>query len=90
MRLNRAVAVAEAEGPAAGLALLDGLEDALPANHRVALVRGELLLRLGRAGEAVRALDDAAARCANDAERRHIVARRDAASATSERDAEST
>lgn len=79
VRLNRAVAVAETAGPTAGLALVEGLEDTLPGNHRVALVRGELLLRLGRAAEAVTALDEAATLCANDAERRHILARRDAA-----------
>ena len=79
VRLNRSVAVAEAHGPAEGLALLDGLEESLPGNHRVALVRGELLLRLGRTAEAVTALDEAAARCMNDAERDHIRARRDAA-----------
>jgi len=78
VRLNRAVAVAEAWGPAAGLRLLDGLEESLPRNHRVALVRGELLLRLGRAAEAATALDEAAAKCVNDAERRHIRARLDA------------
>ena len=49
VRLNRAVAVAEADGPLAGLALLDGLE--LPG-HRLPAVRGQLLLRLGRDDEA--------------------------------------
>lgn len=83
VRLNRAVAVAEAAGPTAGLALVDGLGDALPGNHRVALVRGELLLRLGRTGEAATALDEAATLCPNDAERQHILARRDAAVAGS-------
>ena len=42
VRLNRAVAVAEADGPQAGLALLDGLE---LAGHRLPAVRGQLLLR---------------------------------------------
>ena len=36
VRLNRAVAIAEAQGPGAGLALLGGLDEALPDNHRVA------------------------------------------------------
>lgn len=85
VRLNRAVAVAEAQGPAAGLALIDGLEESLPGSHRVALVRGELLLRLGRPADAVTALDEAAARCPNDAERRHILTRHDAALAAQRR-----
>ena len=42
VRLNRAVAVAESQGPAAGLALLDGLEDDLPHSHRLPAVRAEL------------------------------------------------
>ena len=46
VRLNRAVAVAEAGGPAAGLALLDGLDAALPHSHRLAAVRGALLADL--------------------------------------------
>ncbi|PFG40012.1 RNA polymerase sigma-70 factor (ECF subfamily) [Georgenia soli] len=84
VRLNRAVAVAEADGPAAGLELLDGLEESLPGSHRVALVRGELLARLGRTVEAATALGEAADRCANDAERRHILARRDAVAAATD------
>ena len=48
VRLNRAVAVAEVDGADAGLALLDGLDQALPGHHRVALVRAELLRRAGR------------------------------------------
>ncbi len=47
MRLNRAVAVAEAQGPRAGLALLAGLDDVLRDNHRVAAVRAELAERAG-------------------------------------------
>ena len=47
VRLARAVAVAEASGPEAGLALLDGLDDALPRHHRVPAVRAELLVRAG-------------------------------------------
>src|SRR5690606_35083649 len=61
VRLARAVAVAEAAGPEAGLALLDGLDDALPHHHRLPAVRGELLLRAGRTTEAVAALEQALA-----------------------------
>jgi RNA polymerase sigma-70 factor (ECF subfamily) len=76
VRLNRAVAVAEAEGPLAGLALLDGLD--LPGNHRVPSVRAELLVRAGRDEEARAAYDEALALCGNEVERRHLAARRSA------------
>ncbi len=74
-RLARAVAVAEAEGPAAGLAALDGVD--IAASHRVAAVRAELLARAGRAGEARAAYDEAISSCRNEAERVHLVERRD-------------
>jgi predicted RNA polymerase sigma factor len=74
VRLNRAVAVAEADGPLAGLALLDGL--ALPGNHRLPAVRGELLARAGRRTEAARAFDEALALCGNEVERRFLARRR--------------
>ena len=77
VRLNRAVAVAEADGPLAGLALLDGVD--LPG-HRLPAARAELLVRAGRAAEALAAYDDALARCDNAAERDHLRARRRATS----------
>ena len=64
--LNRAVAVAMASGPAAGLAIVDGID--LPG-HLVPSVRGELLLRLGRTGQAHAALREAIALCTNPVER---------------------
>ena len=73
VRLNRAVAVAEADGPLAGLRLLDGLD--LPG-HRLPGVRAELLLRAGRYDEARDAFDLALSRCDNEAERRHLRSRR--------------
>ena len=66
VRLNRAVAVAEADGPQAGLALLDGLD--LPG-HRLPAVRGQLLLRLDRTDEARAQLEQAIELCRNEAER---------------------
>jgi len=72
VRLNRAVAVAEADGPLAGLALLDGLD--LPG-HRLPAVRGELLRRAGREPEARAALARALELCGNDAERAHLEER---------------
>ncbi|MBO9521714.1 MAG: RNA polymerase subunit sigma-24 [Nocardioidaceae bacterium] len=73
VRLNRAVAVAEADGPLAGLALLDGLD--LPG-HRLPGTRAELLTRAGRYDDAATELERAIALCDNDAERRHLVSRR--------------
>ena len=72
VRLNRAVAVAEADGALAGLALLDGLD--LPG-HRLPAVRGELLLRAGRDPEARAAFARALELCGNDAERAHLEER---------------
>ncbi|MCB1001406.1 MAG: hypothetical protein KDB40_19095 [Acidimicrobiales bacterium] len=75
VRMNRAVAVAEASGPAAGLALLDGLDDALGDGHRLHAVRGELAARAGDVPTAVRAVRAAIERCANEVERRHLAER---------------
>ena len=74
VRLNRAVAVAEADGPLAGLRLLEGLE--LPG-HRLPGVRAELLLRAGSYDKARDEFDLAISRCDNEAERRHLQTRRD-------------
>ncbi|KGN36180.1 RNA polymerase sigma factor [Knoellia subterranea] len=72
VRVARAVAVAEADGPAAGLELLDGVE---MAGHRILAVRGELLARAGEAEAARIALRQAIAVCENDIERRHLEVR---------------
>jgi RNA polymerase sigma factor (sigma-70 family) len=72
VRLNRAVALAEADGPLAGLRALDGLE--LPG-HRLPGVRGELLARVGRTDEARAALARAADLCDNGPERTHLQSR---------------
>ncbi|MBO0924618.1 RNA polymerase subunit sigma-24 [Cellulomonas sp. zg-ZUI199] len=75
VRLARAVAVAEAAGPEAGLAVLDGLGDALAHHHRLPAVRGELLLRAGRGRQAVDALERALALVPDTAERHHLETR---------------
>ena len=75
VRLNRAVAVSEAEGPAAGLALLDGLDVALPRSHRLAAVRGALLADLGRTEPARAAYAVALELCGNDLEAEHLRSR---------------
>ncbi len=66
--LNRAVAVGEADGPAAGLALLDRIE--LPGYRYLHSARAELLRRLGRAAEAREEYQKAAALSDDAAERR--------------------
>jgi len=72
--LNRAVAVAEVEGPAAALALVDGLE--LEGYHLFHAVRADLLRRLGRDAEATLAYDAAIDRAENAAERAFLEGRR--------------
>ncbi|WP_345802039.1 DUF6596 domain-containing protein [Microbacterium sp. AZCO] len=73
VRLNRAVALAEVEGPALALAEVDALD--LPGYHLWHAVRGHLLRRLGRDGEATEADLRALELTANEAERRLISAR---------------
>ena len=73
VELNRAVAVAEAEGPAAGLAIADGL--ALDGYHYLHAARAELLRRLGRTDEAREALGRALGLVADPAERRLLERR---------------
>jgi predicted RNA polymerase sigma factor len=72
VRLNRAVATAEADGPNAGLALLDGLEDAMPLSHRLPAVKAELLARRGDTAAARSEFARAISLCDNEAERRHL------------------
>jgi RNA polymerase sigma-70 factor, ECF subfamily len=75
VRLNRAVAVAEVDGPAAGLALLADLE--LPGFHLLPATRADLLRRLGRVEEATAEYDVAIARAGNAADREFLTSRRD-------------
>jgi len=76
VRLNRAVAVGEADGALAGLAALDGLSDDELPGHRLPAARAELLARAGLPDEARAAYDVAADRCANEAELAHLEERR--------------
>jgi predicted RNA polymerase sigma factor len=75
--LNRAVAVGMAEGPDAGLALLDTLadDDRLSDHHRLAAVRAHLLERAGRTPEARAAYLEAARRTTSLPERRYLETR---------------
>src|SRR5260370_5710645 len=65
--LNRAVAVAEVDGPAAGLRLVD--ETRLEDYHLFHAIRADLLRRLGRSAEAAAAYAAAGERTANSAQR---------------------
>ncbi len=77
VELNRAVAVAMADGPAAGLAIADDLQDlpALREYHLLPSVRGDLLFKLGRFAEAAAEFGRAAALTGNEAERALLLAR---------------
>ena len=72
--LNRAVAVAELDGPAVGLAVVDRL--ALTGYHAWHATRADLLRRLGRSAEARAAYDAAIAATDNPAERAFLTRRR--------------
>ncbi|MGW3146281.1 RNA polymerase sigma factor [Streptomyces sp. NPDC001177] len=72
--LNRAVAVAEVEGPRAALDLVDALD--LDTYHVLHAVRADLLRRLGRHTEAVREYEAAAELTESPAERAHLDRRR--------------
>ena len=74
--LNRAVAVAEVEGPSAALALIDGLD--LDGYHLFHAIRADMLRRLGRDAEAELAYEAAIGRTQNAAERDFLRRRRQA------------
>ncbi len=71
VELNRAVALSMAQGPAAALRVVDQLvaDEQLAGSHLVPSVRGELLTRMGRTGEARSELTRAARLCGNARER---------------------
>ena len=77
VELNRAVAVAMAEGPAAGLALVEPLiaEPALASYHLLPSVRGDLLEKLGRPAEAAEQFERAASLTRNTRERAVLLGR---------------
>jgi RNA polymerase sigma-70 factor, ECF subfamily len=77
VELNRAVAVAMADGPAAGLALLGRLEagGALAGYYLLPATRADFLRRLGRNEEAAGAYEEAAALAGTSPERRFLNAR---------------
>ncbi|MET8802103.1 RNA polymerase sigma factor [Streptomyces sp. NPDC004546] len=77
VELNRAVAVAMADGPAEGLKLVDALtaEPALRDYHLLPSVRGDLLARLGRAAEARAEFERAVTLTRNERERQLLLSK---------------
>ena len=73
--LNRAVAVGEVHGPAAGLAAVEALADDPRLGHRLDAVRGHFLARAGDPSAAADAYARAAAAAPQDTERRHLATR---------------
>ncbi len=73
--LNRAVAIAYARNPEAGLSAIEGLEDELDGYHVFHASRGEMLRRSGRIEEARRELERALALASNPAEQRLLADR---------------
>jgi RNA polymerase sigma-70 factor (ECF subfamily) len=79
VELNRAIAVAVADGPAVGLALVDALDrsGALGGYHLLSATQADLLRRLGRRTEAAAAYEKALALAPTEAERRYLQRRID-------------
>jgi predicted RNA polymerase sigma factor len=79
VELNRAVAVAMASGPEAGLRVLDTIADepALAEYHLLPSVHGDLLEKAGRVDEAAEQFARAASMTRNEREREVLIARRD-------------
>jgi RNA polymerase sigma-70 factor (ECF subfamily) len=77
VELNRAVAVAMADGPEAGLAIVNALEasGSLSGYHLLPATRADLLRRLERNAEATLAYREALALATSDAERRYLARR---------------
>jgi predicted RNA polymerase sigma factor len=75
--LNRAIAIAELDGPEVALAAIHRLEDKLTGYHPYHATRADLLRRLGRSQEARAAYDKAIDLAGNTAETAHLTRRRD-------------
>jgi RNA polymerase sigma factor (sigma-70 family) len=71
--LNRAVALAMVAGPAAGLALLDGLDERLAGHYRLAAVRAHLYEMAGDDSQALAHFRNAAARTTSTAEQHYLL-----------------
>ena len=77
VRLNRAIAVAELDGPDIALAEIDRLSEPLDGYHAYHAARADLLRRVGRSAESRTAYDRAILLAGNPAERGHLARRRD-------------
>jgi RNA polymerase sigma-70 factor, ECF subfamily len=75
--LNRAIAVAELDGPDVALAAVDRLEDTLADYHAYHATRADLLRRLGRSQDSRAAYDKAIELAGNTAETAYLTRRRD-------------
>jgi RNA polymerase sigma-70 factor, ECF subfamily len=75
--LNRAIAVAELDGPEVALAAVDRLEDKLAGYHAYHVTRADLLRRLGRSQKSRAAYDKAIELAGNTAETAYLTRRRD-------------
>ena len=75
--LNRAIAVAELDGPEVALATIDRLEDKLAGYHAYHATRADLLRRMGRDPESRAAYDRAIELAGNTAETAYLSRRRD-------------
>ncbi|MEU6749985.1 DUF6596 domain-containing protein [Spirillospora sp. NPDC046719] len=75
--LNRAIAVAELDGPQVALAIVDRLEDELAGYHAYHATRADLLRRLGRSRQSRAAYDKAIDLAGNTAETAYLTRRRD-------------
>ncbi|MFZ0324913.1 MAG: DUF6596 domain-containing protein [Actinomycetes bacterium] len=75
--LNRAIAVAELDGPEVALVAVDRLEDTLAGYHAYHATRADLLNRLGRRGKSRAAYDKAIELAGNTAETAYLTRRRD-------------
>jgi RNA polymerase sigma-70 factor (ECF subfamily) len=79
VRLNRAIAVGQCNGPEAGLALIDTLQPELSAYHAYHAARADLLRRLGQVTASREAYDAAIGLAGNTAEVAFLARRRDEA-----------
>jgi RNA polymerase sigma-70 factor, ECF subfamily len=75
--LNRAIAVAELDGPKVALSIVDRLEDELAGYHAYQATRADLLRRLGRSRDSRAAYDRAIELAGNTAEAAYLTRRRD-------------
>ena len=75
--LNRAVAIAELDGPDVALAIVDRLQEELVDYHAYFAARADILRRLGRSEESRAAYDRAIALAGNTAETAYLTRRRD-------------